>query len=199
MSIDPKSSYYDHGGSPTIDHMRAKLSPEEFRGWLRGEMYTHLDRLYLKDDPARDAEKLAVYAALLRDELIGSPPERSAAVEARHGKSAWETHPTPDAEVEALDIMAATNVLAGDRVDAAAMAAMFEDDADALDIMAAADAEARRRREPPFSLFPEKKTSRIQGYCPDGNVCQVLRESAGLRSCEPHQCELLTPKTQVSP
>jgi len=36
------SSYYDHGGIATIDIIRAKLTPEELRGWYKGNCIKYL-------------------------------------------------------------------------------------------------------------------------------------------------------------
>lgn len=37
MSKDLKSSYYDEGGIETLDIIKAKLSPEQYKGFLLGE------------------------------------------------------------------------------------------------------------------------------------------------------------------
>ena len=105
MSVDPKAGYYTRDGIEAVDVLRAFATPEEFRGWCKCEAILHLLRGPWKGDERRDVEKAATLAAWLAGEHQAPPPERSAAAEARHGKSAWETHP----ETEALDIMAATS------------------------------------------------------------------------------------------
>jgi hypothetical protein len=65
MSKDPKSTYYDAGGIETIEVIRAKLTPEQFEGWLLGNVIKYSCRLNFKGSAARDAEKCAVYAAEL--------------------------------------------------------------------------------------------------------------------------------------
>lgn len=107
MSVDPKAGYYTRDGIEAVDVLRAFATPEEFRGWCKCEAILHLLRGPWKGDERRDVEKAATLAAWLAGEHQAPPPERSAAVEARHGKSAWETHP----ETEALDIMAANEMV----------------------------------------------------------------------------------------
>lgn len=72
MSLDPKSSYYDinlSGGEPieTIDIIRAKLTPEQFKGFLLGNMLKYSCRMNAKGVADRDAEKVLTYAKLLSE------------------------------------------------------------------------------------------------------------------------------------
>lgn len=69
MSTDPKSTYYDAGGIETIDVIRAKLTFEQFKGYLLGNSIKYSCRLSHKGEEERDSEKLEVYAKLLRDQL----------------------------------------------------------------------------------------------------------------------------------
>lgn len=66
MSIDKKSSYYDAGGIETINVIRAKLTTEQFKGWLLGNVIKYSCRLNYKGSAQRDAEKVQVYSKLLR-------------------------------------------------------------------------------------------------------------------------------------
>lgn len=68
MSRDEKSSYYDAGGIEVVDIIKAKLTPEEYRGYLKGNAIKYLCREAFKEDAERDREKAANYAAWLRDE-----------------------------------------------------------------------------------------------------------------------------------
>lgn len=62
MARDPKSSYYDEGGIETLDIIRAKLTPEEYLGFLKGTALRYLCRAPFKHpDQARDLEKIANY------------------------------------------------------------------------------------------------------------------------------------------
>lgn len=63
--IDKKSSYYDAGGISTMDIIKAKLTDEQFKGFLLGNQIKYSCRLNHKGDPKRDAEKAANYGRLL--------------------------------------------------------------------------------------------------------------------------------------
>ena len=65
MSADPISTYYDAGGIEVIEVIRAKLSPEQYRGYLLGNIIKYSCRLNHKGTPERDAEKISVYAKML--------------------------------------------------------------------------------------------------------------------------------------
>lgn len=55
--------HYTKGGIETIDYIKAKLSPEEYRGYLRGNLLKYASRLGDKDSD--DAGKAAWYAQRL--------------------------------------------------------------------------------------------------------------------------------------
>ena len=69
METDPKSRYYDAGGIELIEIIRAKLTPEQFRGYLLGNAIKYSGRLNFKGSPERDAEKLAYYSKWLNEEM----------------------------------------------------------------------------------------------------------------------------------
>lgn len=54
-------SHYTNGGIETIDFMKAKLSPEEYRGYLRGNALKYLSRLGNKDAAKQEASKAQWY------------------------------------------------------------------------------------------------------------------------------------------
>jgi hypothetical protein len=64
-----KSIYYDAGGIETIDVIRAKLTKDQFIGFLMGNVIKYSSRINHKGDPARDAEKCAAYAGWLSEAL----------------------------------------------------------------------------------------------------------------------------------
>ncbi len=77
MSHDPNAAYYDAGGIETLDILRAKLTDEQYRGFLLGNNLKYLCRLNYKEGgaaAARDAEKAAVYAGLLAAALREEAP-----------------------------------------------------------------------------------------------------------------------------
>ena len=69
MSKDPKSSYYDAGGIEVIQVIKAKLTAEQFKGYLLGNTIKYSLRLNHKGTPARDAEKLDFYSHFLNEEM----------------------------------------------------------------------------------------------------------------------------------
>jgi len=62
-------AHYTDGGIETIDFLQAKLSHDEFIGYLKGNVIKYGSRLGKKDDANIDAGKMAWYAARLRDFL----------------------------------------------------------------------------------------------------------------------------------
>ena len=69
MSKDPKSSHYDAGGIETLDIIKAKLTPEQYQGWLLGNCIKYSTRLNHKSTAQRDTEKLSFYSQQLKIEL----------------------------------------------------------------------------------------------------------------------------------
>jgi len=70
MSRDPKSSYYDAGGIELTDIIKAKLTPDGYKGWLLGNVLKYAGRMMFKhDDPLRDCEKAMCYLRMLMAEL----------------------------------------------------------------------------------------------------------------------------------
>lgn len=54
-------SHYTAGGIETIDYLQAKLHPDEFQGYLRGNCLKYLSRAGRKGDELEDYRKAAVY------------------------------------------------------------------------------------------------------------------------------------------
>jgi len=66
--VDSESRYYDKGGIETIDIIAAKLTEEQFDGFLLGSALAYLCRCNFKhDDKARDVEKAQVYLKWLSE------------------------------------------------------------------------------------------------------------------------------------
>ena len=61
--------HYTAGGIETIDYMRAKLSAEEFAGYLRGNALKYLSRAGKKDNTVEDLKKGQWYLNQLIKEL----------------------------------------------------------------------------------------------------------------------------------
>ena len=81
MAIDPKSNYYDRGGIETMGIIQAKLTEEQYAGWLLGNIIKYATRCNFKGSCNRDVEKIKVYATLLdevinpQEEVMPEPPE----------------------------------------------------------------------------------------------------------------------------
>jgi hypothetical protein len=74
MSLDPKSKYYDAGGIEVMDVIRAKLTPEQFEGYLLGNVIKYSLRANHKGQKLRDIEKIENYAKELHD--VAAPKQQ---------------------------------------------------------------------------------------------------------------------------
>jgi len=68
-SKDPKSRYYDAGGIETLDIIKAKLTPEQYRGFLLGNIIKYSCRVNHKGNFDRDIEKVRFYGNSIFDTL----------------------------------------------------------------------------------------------------------------------------------
>lgn len=62
-------SHYTAGGIECIEYIKDTLTPEEYRGYLRGCMIKYQHRLMLKGDAKKNAGKMAWYNDKLVQEL----------------------------------------------------------------------------------------------------------------------------------
>ena len=62
MSKDKESRYYDQGGIEVLDVIKAKLTPEQYEGYLLGNSIKYNLRLNWKGSKERDAEKAKNYS-----------------------------------------------------------------------------------------------------------------------------------------
>jgi len=68
MSFDAKSNYYDAGGIETIEVIEAKLTKEQFKGFLLGNVLKYGCRMMWKhSDHKRDCEKAMMYLSKLSE------------------------------------------------------------------------------------------------------------------------------------
>ena len=58
--------HYKVGGIETIDYIQAKLTPEEFRGYLKGNVLKYTSRAEYKEDADKDVDKMVWYALKLQ-------------------------------------------------------------------------------------------------------------------------------------
>lgn len=69
MTVDPKAKYYDMGGIETINIIKAKLTHEQYTGYLLGCILKYACRLNWKESRLRDTQKIGVYQQLLQEVL----------------------------------------------------------------------------------------------------------------------------------
>ncbi len=69
MSRDPESKYYDAGGIEVLDIIKSKLTPEQFKGYLLGNVIKYACRANWKGTLNRDIEKLSNYSEWLEMEM----------------------------------------------------------------------------------------------------------------------------------
>jgi len=69
-SSDPVNhpAHYKVGGIETIDFIKAKLTPEEYKGYLKGSVLKYASRAGHKDNATQDAGKMAWYATKLAEQ-----------------------------------------------------------------------------------------------------------------------------------
>lgn len=65
-TLDPKSGHYDAGGIETIEILKAKLTKEQYKGYLLGNIIKYSTRANYKDQFNRDIEKINVYSDQLK-------------------------------------------------------------------------------------------------------------------------------------
>jgi hypothetical protein len=65
--MSEKNGYYDVGGLSTLDILQAKLSEDEYRGFLLGNVFKYLSRHKYKNG-AEDIQKAFVYLDLYEKE-----------------------------------------------------------------------------------------------------------------------------------
>lgn len=66
-------AHYTDGGIETINFIQAKLTPEEFIGYLKGNALKYGSRIGKKGDPTVDAGKMAWYTSKLVATLTATP------------------------------------------------------------------------------------------------------------------------------
>lgn len=66
-AINP--DHYKQGGIECIEAMKASMTPEQFQGYLKGQVIKYLWRLGLKDSAVQDARKAAWYLDRMISEL----------------------------------------------------------------------------------------------------------------------------------
>lgn len=83
MAKDDNATHYDVGGIDSLDVIRAKLTEEQFEGYLLGNALKYALRLNHKGSKERDAEKMANFARW-HSELLSRKPDPTAAQRDTH-------------------------------------------------------------------------------------------------------------------
>ena len=65
MTFDNQATYYDAGGIETINIIKAKLTKEQFEGWLLGNCIKYNCRANFKGTKQKDFHKAQMYAKKL--------------------------------------------------------------------------------------------------------------------------------------
>ena len=65
MAVDKKTGYYDAGGIEVFDVLKAKLTEEQYVGYLLGTSIVYQLRCNWKEDFNRDIEKSKIYSEML--------------------------------------------------------------------------------------------------------------------------------------
>ena len=71
----PSPAYYDVGGISVNDVIRAKLTPEEYAGWCKGNILKYTMRAKYKEDEQKDLKKAADYMRWLIESKEGKDDE----------------------------------------------------------------------------------------------------------------------------
>lgn len=71
---EKNNDYYKIGGIEVIDFIKAKLSPEQYKGYLLGNIYKYSGRCQYKGEYQKDIIKLGQYTNwLLKEENESNP------------------------------------------------------------------------------------------------------------------------------
>lgn len=63
--MSEQNNYYDVGGITVIDYIKAKLIPEEYKGFLKGNVIKYVSRSAFKEDELADLKKAQEYLGWL--------------------------------------------------------------------------------------------------------------------------------------
>ena len=63
----PPVEHYDRGSVQPIDFMEGSFTPDEYRGFLKGQIVKYISRYRYKGCPEADLNKAAIYLGWLID------------------------------------------------------------------------------------------------------------------------------------
>ena len=70
---ETKNKHYDSNGVDTISFIKAKLTPEQFQGYLLGNVMKYVSRCNYKGSAKSDIEKALAYLTWLNEEHQDKP------------------------------------------------------------------------------------------------------------------------------
>jgi hypothetical protein len=65
--VKPDVPHYNRGDIQPIDFMESNFTPDEYRGFLKGQIIKYVSRYRYKGTPDADLEKAGVYLGWLQD------------------------------------------------------------------------------------------------------------------------------------
>lgn len=69
--MSEQNNYYDVGGITVIDYIKAKLIPEEYKGFLKGNVIKYVSRSAFKENELSDLKKAQEYLGWLIEAVEG--------------------------------------------------------------------------------------------------------------------------------
>lgn len=69
--MSEQNNYYDIGGIAVIDYIKAKLTPEAYKGFLEGNVIKYMSRAAYKEDELNDLKKAYEYLGWLIETVEG--------------------------------------------------------------------------------------------------------------------------------
>ena len=91
MSVDEKSNYYDAGGMEAIEVIKAKLTPDQYIGYLLGNQLKYSQRANFKGSFDRDIEKVSIYSKMLTEFLEVKEKVNSGSAEIKRAAVLYST------------------------------------------------------------------------------------------------------------
>jgi hypothetical protein len=100
--LDEQAEHHSAGGIESIDVMQAKLTRDQFLGFLLGNVLKYALRANFKNQWKADIRKLAIYAGRLNDEVNGKDKrteeterQRDSVVDPKTIEQTWVENKTP--------------------------------------------------------------------------------------------------------
>jgi hypothetical protein len=89
MSDKINPDHYKHGGIETIEYIKAKMTPQEYYGYIKGNAIKYISREGLKSDKIIDKIEDLKKAHWYIDRMILVHQEELAVIEAKMRQDEW--------------------------------------------------------------------------------------------------------------